>query len=130
MINRYGAQFKTSLSAILKEVVPFISELDLQASAYALKIAKLCIEQNPALPENSITIDKACIVATVRTVVETDNQHLLDFFEAVGKAGVMKTDKIQTALINHLNLNTIQSARCVAHIVKAQAVKEQQAMIA
>ena len=52
MITYYPQQFQASSPAILKELVPFVNDTDMQASAWALKVASpLVLISGPGTPE-------------------------------------------------------------------------------
>lgn len=46
MVSRYPSQFQQHAPNIMREVTPFITDLDLQAATLALKVATNCISLN------------------------------------------------------------------------------------
>jgi hypothetical protein len=60
MITYYPQQFQANSSAILKELLPFVNDNDMQTSAWALKVAiPILTLSGPATPEVQAFIGKS-----------------------------------------------------------------------
>lgn len=51
MVMRYPQQFVQASSQIMKEVLPFVSDVDLQTASLGLQVAKFTLQASPTTPE-------------------------------------------------------------------------------
>lgn len=122
--SRYSAQFQTTAPSILKELIPFITDADLQSTALALKVASQCLLITPQANEVQDVIDKSTLLSNSQLIQGSALVQLLNFFAACSNAGVVK-DQTVTSLSNFVSLSTQASAMCLAAVALRSAKKQQ-----
>lgn len=114
MTNHYPKQFEQASSAILKEILPFITDNDMQASQLALKLATSLIggtQSSSSQAQDLITraaqLSKSHLIQGQQSLVN----ELLAFFQAAAD-GIQ--DKTFGELYSQVGLKSQTSAQCIA----------------
>ena len=89
----------------MHELLPFITDADLQSAALALKVATQCLHLQPQTPEVQDLIARASNLANSQLIQGSTLSELLVFVGECAKCGDVKDQTIST-IYNYVSLDT------------------------
>ena len=119
IITNYSQQFQASSAAILKELIPFINDNDMQVSAWALKVSIPVFSiSGPGTPEVQTFISKASELSKSHLIQGQSLlvNELLGFFQTAAQCGAIQ-DKTLGDLYSNVSLKSQAAAMCLARAV-------------
>lgn len=116
MITNYPQQFQANSAAILKELIPFVNDNDMQASSWALKVAIPVIAMSaPTSLDVQNFIGKSSELSRSHLIQGQSVliNELLAFFQAAASSGAIQ-DKTIGDLYSFVTLKSQAAAMCFA----------------